>query len=72
MWQAAGGVEGERLPQHKPLGAGFHERHASTHTTFLLGSHCYKRMVMLVCAVCTGASGEGGGEPVRESVKGSL
>ena len=69
---ADGDCSHEIIPQHKPLGAGFHERHASTHTTFLLGSHCYKRMVMLVCAVCTGASGEGGGEPVRESVKGSL
>lgn len=40
MWQAAGGVEGGCLSQPKLLGAGFHERHASTHTTFLLGSHC--------------------------------
>lgn len=51
MWQAAGGVEGERLSQHKLLGAAFHEGRASTHTTFLLGFQCYKRVVMLVCGV---------------------
>lgn len=72
MWQAAGGVEEERLPQPKPLGAGLHERRAPTHTTFLRGPHCYKRVVTLVCPVCAATTREGGGEPVRESVKGSL
>lgn len=60
MWQAARGVEEERLPQPNPLGAGLHERRAPTHTTFLRGSHYYKRVVALVCPVCAGTTGGGG------------
>ena len=59
------GVEEESLPQPTPLGAGLHERGAPTHTTFLRGSHCYKRVAALACLVSAGTTGQGGGEPVR-------